>query len=91
MLFEYPVYTRDIKPFGFEMISLGSSIVSRSREDLVQIPAAAIEAAVRQAVNILTNPEKCEKIVNANYQAARENFSMEALLRYLTPLINRWS
>ncbi len=91
VLFEYPVYVRDIKPLGFEMISLGSSIASRNREDLVQIPAPAIDAAVRQAVNILTNPEKCEKIVNANYQAARENFSMEALLRYLTPLINRWS
>lgn len=91
VLFEYPVYTRDIKPFGFEMISLGSSIASRNTDGLVQIPAEYIESAASQAVIVLTNPEKYEKMVNANYQAARKNFSMEALLRYLTPLMNRWS
>jgi hypothetical protein len=57
---------KDIKPKGFTAIELDGYVT---------------DAAVRQTREILEDPEKCKKMVDQNYELAKEFFSY-AILRH---------
>jgi len=56
VLFEYPVFEKDIKPEGYAYISLGSQITSRDAAGLVQIPGSTLDTAVDSTLDTLTSP-----------------------------------
>lgn len=87
MLFEYPVYQADIKNKGFRVVSLGSEIQGRDDLGLVRVAPQIIEAAADQAVDLLTDAQLRQEVVEHNFQIARQYYSLEALRGYLSPLI----
>ncbi|MCP4420380.1 MAG: glycosyltransferase family 4 protein [Chloroflexi bacterium] len=87
LLFEYPVYTADIKDKGFRAVSLGSEIVGRDDQDLVQVDPAMIETAADEALLLLTDIVLRQELVEHNFQVGRQHYSMTALRGYLTRLI----
>jgi glycosyltransferase involved in cell wall biosynthesis len=86
MIFEYPVYLKDIKAKGFQTISLGDTIRDYDNDGLARVENEIIEAAADQAVELLTNTELRNNVVDKNYQIALKNYSLKALAGYLEPL-----
>jgi len=87
MLFEYEVYRDDIKDRGFRVVSLGSTIEGYDDLGLAQVPPATIEMAASRAVDLLTNAQLRQEIVEHNLKLAREHYSLERLHGYLSDLI----
>ncbi|KAA3661327.1 MAG: glycosyltransferase family 1 protein [Chloroflexi bacterium] len=87
LLFEYPVYTTDIKDKGFQAVSLGSEIAGRDENNLVQVAPMVIETAADEALVLLTDDKLRQELVEHNFQVGRQHYSMTALRRYLTQLI----
>jgi len=69
---EYVIYTLDIEPKGFDVITLDGYVN---------------EEALRKTREILTNSEKREKMVRRNYKLAKRYFSLSVLRRKLKNLI----
>ncbi len=87
MLFEYPVYQADIKDKGFRVVSLGCAIQGRDDLGLVQVAPQVIESAADQAVELLTDAQLYQDVVEHNFQVGRQHYSLQALRSYLTQLI----
>lgn len=90
MLFEYPVYLSDIKPKGLEVLSLGSTVQGNNDLGLVQVEKALYQKTAQEAIEVLTNKEKYEMMVENNFSVGKEFFSLDALMRYVKPLIQKW-
>ncbi|MBN1694293.1 glycosyltransferase family 4 protein [candidate division WOR-3 bacterium] len=69
---KYVIYTLDIEPKGFDVITLDGYVN---------------EEAVRKTKEILADSEKREKMVKHNYKLARRYFSLSVLRRKLKNLI----
>ncbi|MEA3326349.1 MAG: glycosyltransferase family 4 protein [Chloroflexota bacterium] len=87
MIFEYPVFTADIKPKGFDMVSLGSRIAGYDDLGLVQIPTGKIRKAADEAVELLTDKGRRSHCVDNNFRLGKEHFSLDALRKYLNNLM----
>ncbi len=87
MLFEYPVYKADIEDKGFSVVSLGSELAD-GEDGLVHVPARKIEEAADQAVELLANSSLREEVVESNFEIGRRHYSLNALSRYLLPIID---
>jgi len=86
MIFEYPVYIKDIKDKGFQVISLGDKIRDFDEDGLARVENDLIEKAADQAVILLTDPDQREQVVEHNFNVGLQHYSMEALNNYLEPL-----
>lgn len=87
MLFEYPVYTADIKDKGLDVISLGDQIEGRDEHNLVKIHPDIIQSAADQAITMLTNNDLRNKTVENNFRRGKKHFSMDALSIYLEQIM----
>jgi glycosyltransferase involved in cell wall biosynthesis len=87
MLFEYPVYKADIEDKGFSVVSLGSDL-AYGEDGLVHVPARKIEEAADQAVDLLTDFTLREEVVESNFEIGRRHYSLDALGKYLLPIID---
>ncbi|MEJ2210635.1 MAG: glycosyltransferase family 4 protein [Anaerolineae bacterium] len=87
MVFEYEVYRDDIKDKGFRVVSLGSTIEGYDDLGRAQVPPATSEMAAYRAVDLLTNAQLRQEIVEHNLALAREHYSLERLRDYLTDLV----
>ena len=88
-LFEYPVYVTDLKRVGFETVSLGSEIAGKDSKGLVKAPENKLEEAATQVVKLLTQADLRNQIVEKNFKIAKENFSLEALEKIITDLLQK--
>jgi glycosyltransferase involved in cell wall biosynthesis len=86
LVFEYPVYKADIKANGFQVISLGDQIQMINEEGLARVEQGIIEKAADQGVDLLTNADLRQKMVDHNYRLAQKHYSLDALRGYLEPL-----
>lgn len=77
--FEYPVYQSDLKPVGFEIISLGGTVKSYDARGLAVLPAEAVTGAAREVIELLPDRDKCRQMTAKNYELAARNFSLERL------------
>jgi len=89
MVFEYPVYQADIRDKGFRVVSLGGEIQGRDDLGLARVGQAVIEMAADHAVELLTDAQLRRETVEHNFQTGRQRYSLEALRRYLTPLVEQ--
>jgi glycosyltransferase involved in cell wall biosynthesis len=87
MLFEYPVYKADIEDNGLSVVSLGSELTD-GEDGLVHVPARKIEEAADQAIELLANSSLREEVVESNFEIGRRHYSLNALSRYLLPIID---
>jgi glycosyltransferase involved in cell wall biosynthesis len=87
LIFEYPVYTADIKPTGFEVVSLGSNVSRYNPLGLAQVDQNLVAAAADQALILLTDADKRRQVVEHNFSLGQEYFSIDALRGYLGRLM----
>ena len=71
------------------MISLGSSC-SRDSSGLVSVDRNICRKAAESALEVLTDNEKYEKMVEHNFSIGKEQFSMDALKRHLNGIMKSW-
>ncbi len=69
----YPVYNADIEPKGFEFIELDGYVD---------------DASIEKTRALLAEPDEVKRIVDKNYEIARENFSLETLERKLQAILS---
>lgn len=86
VLFEYPVYLRDINKRDFDVISLGSIVAKPDQEGLVQISDDVIQRAADQCVVYLTNRALRKDSVDKNYLIGKNHYSFDALKN----ILKRW-
>ena len=68
----YPVYNSDIRPLGFQFIELDGYVDDR---------------AIELSIQAIKYPETTMDMIEANYQIARDHFSMEVLENKILQLI----
>ncbi len=84
LLFEYPVYEKDIAPLGFEVVSLGSKV--ELVNGMYKVNQDTIIKAKEQIFETLFDPQKVSNIVQKNFELGKRYFSYDTLekkLRYL--------
>jgi glycosyltransferase involved in cell wall biosynthesis len=69
----YAIYRIDIQPKGFEVIGIGNVLENEN---------------VKEAREILTNPQRKEEIVNHNYELCQRHYSFNILRNRLIALLN---
>jgi glycosyltransferase involved in cell wall biosynthesis len=77
VMFEYPVYKTDIKPLGFEIISLGERVVYDHKTRLAHVPYWKLDDAVERAIGILKDEKERKRIVEKNFAIGKKEFSFE--------------
>jgi len=87
LLFEYPVYKADLKDKGINAVSLGGEITGRDEYGLVTVAPEVIERAADEGLELLTNQDLRQKIVDQNFKVGKKHFSMDALYIYLEQLM----
>ena len=87
ILFEYDVYKADIGTKGFDTISLGFNIVDKDENGLVSVSSEKIQEAATKVIKALTESRFRYQLVERNYNIGLEEFSLEALSKYIQPLI----
>lgn len=78
-MFEYPVFTTDIKPKGFRIISFGNKTLQVGSSGLNKIPSAVMDNAVRESIDILTNPTLYNQTVEQNFKIGQLYYSTEKI------------
>jgi glycosyltransferase involved in cell wall biosynthesis len=86
-LFEYPVYLTDLKPAGFDVISLGSELGPKDRHGLVTLPEEILIRAARETLAYLIDPVRRKKSCDWNFRIAEERFSTRKLKEQVARLI----
>jgi mannosylglucosylglycerate synthase len=79
VIFEYPVYLSDLKPVGFQLVSLGGELGPRDSRKLVTVPEVVIKNAVPQVIQQLQVGAYRKAVVERNFALAREHFSYTVL------------
>jgi mannosylglucosylglycerate synthase len=64
----YSIFVRDIEPLGFKLVAMDGFLTKR---------------AVRLVREILESPEKCEQMVQHNYEIAKRHYSYSVLRKHL--------
>jgi hypothetical protein len=88
-VFEYPVFVEDIKPKGFEVISLGSSVLEeRDALGLVQVPEDVLERAADEVISVLADPGRYGRMTETNFELGRRCFGYSALRAHLEEVLS---
>jgi len=87
LIFNYPVYDRDINPLGFKTVSLGNK--ADKKEDFYEVPDNKIKSASREIFEIIFDREKAMDYVETNYKLAKKHFSYDSLEKKLSLLLER--
>lgn len=78
IVFEYPVFKKDIKPLGFEYISLGSKTIRY--KDFQIVERSIINKAVLRLLEYINSPKRLKAAVDTNYELLNKYFGPNALL-----------
>jgi len=87
VVYEYPVFETDIKPKGFNVISLGNKY-SRKDDTLVCVKDDVLERASSEIIVHLTNQVKREKNVNENFDIGLRELSYRSLHSCLKKILD---
>ncbi|MBT3275434.1 MAG: hypothetical protein HN368_19925 [Spirochaetales bacterium] len=81
--FEYPVFITDIKPCGYEVISLGSTVLHDDQSGFLRLPNQIINNACKSIVETLVSHETIKKLEN-NFNVGKANNSRNTLKELMT-------
>jgi glycosyltransferase involved in cell wall biosynthesis len=79
VIFEYPVYLSDLKPVGFELVSLGGELGPRDARNLVTVHPAVVRRAAAEVILQLQDAGLRKAVTARNFSLAKEHFSYTAL------------
>jgi glycosyltransferase involved in cell wall biosynthesis len=89
IVYEYPVFKEDIKPKGFEIISLGDE---KNKEfdpnGFTSISNKIIENTADQTIKLLTDQSSYKKCIEHNFELGKRHFGYEILKKHLNESIN---
>jgi len=89
IVYEYPVFKEDIKPKGFEIISLGDEKNKEFAPDgFASISNKVIENSADQIIQLLTDQSTYKKCVEHNFELGKKHFGYEILKKHLNESIN---
>ena len=91
IVFEYPVYLTDIKPLGFEVISLGAQYAERSGTSYVEIPREKIVKAAKEAIELLKNGKEYKRKAEKNFSIGQQHLSYRTLEEKLRKIISSFN
>lgn len=86
LIYEYPVYEKDIKEFGFDIVSLGNTHGIEAN-GLASVNSKNVKAAATKMAQLLTDEDAYTQMVQHNFKIGKMNFSYESLHLLLEPLI----
>ncbi len=87
LLYEYPVFKSDIKPFGYQYITFGDRAFFNREAGLWEIPGEDLRRAADRFVSMLAD-SKTNTVMGKNFEIAREYHSYTTLRRMLRELLN---
>ncbi len=87
IVYEYPVFERDLSSSGIEYISLGNAC--EGREGNLRLPSDVIDGAAKRAVEILFDEKVYRLMVSRNFAIGEQLYSYEALETILTEVIGQ--
>ncbi|MGM0640680.1 MAG: glycosyltransferase [Thermotogota bacterium] len=87
LIFNYPVYDKDIGPLGFKTVSLGNK--ANKKEDFYEVPDNKIKSASKEILEIIFDREKAFDYIETNYKLAKKHFSYDSLEKKLSILLKR--
>ncbi|WP_320128988.1 glycosyltransferase family 4 protein [uncultured Sphaerochaeta sp.] len=90
LLFEYPVFKKDIASFGFQTISLGDTF-DFDEDGFAKVGEKRIQEACRQILSVLFDRQVRLNMVELNFRIARKHFSLDALSVSLKKYWEIWS
>lgn len=79
VVYEYPVFQKDIRPQQYRFISLGKKPQSVSKNKFVRTEKKYLENAAQNIVDLLKNKELYYQTAEENYQIAKNNHSFQTL------------
>ena len=84
VVYEYPVFKSDIKPEGYEVISLGNGGTSVKEDEygLKSIPRKNIDKAVQQTIRWLKS-KNTNKRLERNFRIGKKNHDYAVLEKFL--------
>lgn len=85
LMFEYPVYKKDIAPLGFEVVSLGSK--AEYERGMYRVNQNEIIKAKEEIFQILFDAQMASNIVQKNFELGQKYFSYETLAKKLKNLL----
>lgn len=88
VVFEYPVFKKDIVTEGYQVISLGDKYTPARDRGLCSLPNETAQEAAQQAIDVLLDSKKYEEIVETNFCFGEKNHSYSTLRRYLHDTLN---
>ena len=91
LVYEYLVYEQDIKPNGFELVSLGNEITNTDELGLMHVPQEIIDRCADEGLRLLWDTEHRKAITQKNYDIAKQHYSMPALHAHLAALLEQFN
>jgi glycosyltransferase involved in cell wall biosynthesis len=86
LIYEYPVYEKDIREYGFDFVSLGNAH-HIGDDGLASINNRMVDQAAERMAELLTDADAYNRVVQHNFQIGNSHFSHESLQLLLEPLI----
>ncbi|MDQ0913924.1 glycosyltransferase family 4 protein [Paenibacillus sp. V4I5] len=86
LIYEYPVYQKDIKEFRFDIVSLGNTHQIEAN-GLASVKSKNVKAAATKMAQLLTDEDAYTQMVQHNFKIGNMNFSYESLHLLLEPLL----
>ncbi len=71
VIFEYPVFKKDIKPEGYQIISLGDKIEGKDENGFYKLPQKNIDKAANQAIKWLLD-KNLDKKLEYNFKIGKQ-------------------
>ncbi len=88
LLFEYPVFKREIAPCIPYIISLGDTYTPLTEyPELKSLPPQVMETAVNEAISMLTHPEDTARKAQENRRLLRAKFDIRLIANAFSTLI----
>lgn len=87
MIYEYPVYLTDIKPYGFKTISLGHQH-DVDENGLVRVSKDIVKQAANDILTVLTDDKLYKQMVDENFKIGSKYFSINSLQNHLKNIID---
>ena len=83
MVFEYPVFKADIRPEGYEVISLGDKLGKDNKNGLCQVSQNKITVATEQTVKWLLD-KNLNKMLERNFKIGRKFHNRQNIKNFFT-------
>ena len=84
--FEYPVFITDIKPKGYEVISLGSKTSFDTKTELLKLPDIIIDETCNKIIETLISKNTPINL-NRNFNIAKSSNSQETLISLMNSVM----